>query len=153
MKSKNSLYFVFSAALYGCERSKPDPTPHINDMGVIVFFIFCAVIVLTLVLQKIQKTKFIERLRESIRFPVVILAFIQQLLGVSLIVMFYRSSEIYFLYSLIGGILVVGGFFMRRWAVTESKNQSIDLKIVTLSLSFAITLLWLIHYAAEKINF
>jgi len=153
MKLKNNLILYLLIIFTGCENIKPDPTPHINDMGIVVFLIFGMVIILTLLLQHIQKTKFLERFREKVRAPTIVLAVCQQVLGIWFVFLFFRSTEVKFLYSLVGGILIVCGFFLRRWAVTRSPGQSVDLKIVTIGWSFIITLLWLIHYAADMINF
>ncbi len=150
-KKTNHLLVSLIALASGCK--EVDPTPHIIDMGIVVFLTFGFVILITLLLPRLQQTRIFERIRLSIRMPSIIAAVLLQIFGIFLIIRFITSSDIVFLYTLVGAVMVIGGFFLRRWATKEPDKQSTDLKVVALSISFALAILWLIFYAAKALRF
>lgn len=154
MKLKGNLFLIglgVALSFSGC--TQPDPTRSINDIGLYTFLVFCVIVILSVALPRIQNTSVMESLRRRIKKPMAIVGFVVQMFGIWMIVSFLASDSTHYLFTFIGAILVIGGFFLRRWGKSSTSGASVDLKIITLSISFIVALLWLIFYAAEMIKF
>jgi uncharacterized membrane protein YecN with MAPEG domain len=154
VKSKSRDFFLFLLVAFGLQGcANPDPTPYINNIGIYLLIGFCFVVTLSLCLPHLQKTKMIQLVRQKLRIPLIAAGYITQIVGIILIVSFSLQQSTYFLLSLVGVIFVVGGYFWIRWAKSTSDAPSSDLKIVGLSVSFIIAILWLIFSAEKMIKF
>ena len=151
--SKNSFLAATACALSACSRKEPDPTPTILSLGIYIFFAFVGIIALSHLLPYIQRLPITQRIKAAIKIPTIVGGVCLQILGLSLIWVFWPEKEqTTFLFVFVGVALIVCGYYLIRWARRTTQGSSIEIKIVGICVTAIITFLWLIFRAADTVK-
>ena len=131
--------------------TKRDNTEEVKGIALYVFLAFCFLILISLIVPTLQKTQLFCRIREICRGPAIILGWLIQLAGVIVVFLYFWQSSTEHIYTYVGAVLVVAGYFLIRWARRPSDGPSVELKIVALSISFIVAFIWIARYAASTL--
>ena len=148
--SLSSISVLVFTLLASC--TKKENTEEVKKgIALYAFLAFCFLILISLIVPTLQKTQLFCRIREICRGPAIILGWLIQLAGVIVVFLYFWQSSTEYIYTYVGAVLVVAGFFLIRWARRPSDGPSVELKIVALSISFIVAFIWIARNDASTL--
>jgi protein-S-isoprenylcysteine O-methyltransferase Ste14 len=119
---------------------------NVKGLGLFILILFVAFWAFSIFLPKIQESiivqKAVQRVKKPINYIANILIVIFSVLAV---VSTVYGEGLLVLFGAVFGIGIVGLHYLKKWTNSEtSGNNKVELKIVVGSISFIITLIWLI---------
>lgn len=150
LKSSCTAICIWALALLA-SCTKKDNTEEVKGIALYVFLAFCFLVLISLVVPALQKTPLFAKIREVCRGPAIVVGWLIQLAGVLVVLLYFSETSIEHIYTYVGAVFVVAGYFLIRWAKRTSDGPSVELKIVALSISFVVAFIWITKYAASTL--
>lgn len=122
----------------------------LTGLGFFILILFLLCWGASIFLPKIQENEKVKVAIFNSKKPVKLVANILMFIFAILALLFiFISDGINILLGAVFGIGIVGLYYLKKWAnSTESKNK-LELKMLVLSISFIIALVWLVFYGSS----
>jgi len=126
----------------------------IIGLGFFILILFLCCWIATIILPKVQEAEKVKEFIRQIKAPIKLVSNILIFLFIILSVFFVFTGEgIQILLGAVFGIGIVGLHYLKKWATsTGSVNNKIELKMVAVSITFIIALIWLIFYGTAMLR-
>ena len=125
----------------------------LTSLGFFILILFLLCWCASIFLPKVQENKKVKAAISKSKQPTKVVANILICIFAILALLFvFTSDGIFILLGAACGIGIVGLNYLKKWAdSTESKNK-IELKMVALSISFIIALVWLVFFGSSLLR-
>ena len=148
-KNSSPLLFIFFL-LNGCSSNEK----YVQGIGLILVFWFLIFWFVSVFMPKIQELKIVSNFITKAKKPIIHIsnAFII-VFAVLAIISTLRYEDINVLFGAIFGIGIVGLHYLKKWAKSiGSETSKTELKMFFMSITFIITLAWLIYSGSDHLR-
>jgi hypothetical protein len=125
----------------------------ITGLGYLLFWCFLIYWAAAELMPRLQNLKAVKRALDRGRKPLIAIAQLMMVIGVVSASYGYFAEGVHRLFVCVGGVIIVGAHYLKRWGQSKRSSNPIELKMVFCAASILLALLWLIFFANDYLRF